>query len=219
MKLTQQHLEAFFEYFKEMNEKINDPNSLETEEIKKDLDIAFNSIERSVISKGEKILDYGEVQKKIPVLIDGVFISKYQYPVFNSKNDSKEFVSEIYFQSASKSKTVPPLLINHESFFYGKKSSESIQAVEKSKIYTLDKEKLEIFFDKNFDLRKKRLNIETDSYMNLIHRTRDLQSLNNKDKIQKFYNDHPDLRGNILKEHISSYLGMVHSTFYANENK
>jgi hypothetical protein len=157
------------------------------------------------LEKGEIFLNYGERQEEFAMLFDGKLISKYVYE-FDNKYDSKEFVSKIFYANKKNQEKHIPFIINHESYFFSRISTEVIEAIEESTIVVFQKSIFDKIIESDSDLKEMFSEFEERSYMELMNRLRDLQSLSTDHKIEKFQRENPELL-TIKIDYIKSYLG------------
>ncbi|MBI9041957.1 hypothetical protein [Lutibacter sp.] len=162
-------------------------------------------VDYKTLEKDQKFLNYGERQAEFAMLFDGKLISKYEYE-FDNKYDSEEFVSKIFYANVAQEKNIP-FVINHESYFFNRASTEVIEAIERSTIVVVQKSILDKVIESDSDLKEIFSEFEERSFMELTNRLRDLQSLSTKHKIEKFQRENPELLS-IKIDHIIKYLGI-----------
>lgn len=172
-----------------------------------------NFFDYKKLKKNECYLNIGDKQLELAVLVHGKLISKYEYEYFDSKYDSEEFVSKIYHSNEDKMEG-HPFVVNHESYFYDKVSTEVILAIEDSMIVVFKKKIINAIMKSDEVLKNIFEEFEESSYLELTQRLKDLQSLSTEHKIEKFHKESPELI-NIKNEYIISFLGIrSKSTYY-----
>jgi hypothetical protein len=165
----------------------------------------YEFIDTIELKKNDKFLDYGEKQSEFAILIHGKLISKYEYE-FDNKYDSEEFVSKIFYADIDQEENIP-FIINHESYFFNKASTEVIQAIENSTIVVIKKELIDKVIETDLSLKKIFSDFEECSFLDLTERLRDLQSLSQEHKLKKFFRQNPELKSLKVK-YIIQYLGI-----------
>mgnify|MGYP006304901505 CR=1 FL=1 len=149
-----------------------------------------------VLKKGDLFIDYGEKTKKIGILIDGLLYSSYL------ADSGTEWISRFFF---------PPnnfIVSNHQEFYTGKKSSESIRAYEDSRLIYIEKEEFKYLLDNHSRFERTVRILAEESYIQAMDRVHSFQSLNAEQRIRKFFEEYPDLGMKLQRQHIASYLGI-----------
>lgn len=148
------------------------------------------------LKKGESFIYYGEKTKKIGILVNGLMYATY----LSSNGD--EWVSRFFY---------PPnnfIVSNHEGFYFGINSSESIRAYEDSELIYIEKEEFKNLLDTNRRFERTVRILAEESYIQALNRIHALQSLNAKQRIQQFLNENNGLASKLQRQHIASYLGI-----------
>lgn len=149
-----------------------------------------------ILPKGELFIDYGEQNRKIGILLDGLLFASYL------SDSGTEWVSRFFF---------PPnnfIVSNHRGFVLGKDSTEAIRAYEDSKLIIIDKEEFKTLLDSNHKFERTVRILAEESYIQAIDRIHSFQSLNAEQRIRKFFGDYPELAQKLQRQHIASYLGI-----------
>ncbi len=150
----------------------------------------------SVLKKGETFVGYGEKDRKIGILLDGLLYASYL------AESGTEWISRFFF---------PPnnfIISNLREFTQGKSSTESIRAYEDSKIICIEKEEFKSFLDTNHKFERTVRILAEEGYIRAMDRIRSFQSLNAEARIRKFFHENPELGAKLQRQHIASYLGI-----------
>ena len=146
--------------------------------------------------KGDSFIDYGEKTKRIGILLNGLLYATY------ISDDGNEWISRFFY---------PPnnfIVSNHEGFYFGKDSTESIKAYEDSEIIFIEKEEFKNLLDTNRTFERTVRILAEESYIHSMARVHSFQSLNAEQRIRKFFAENPDLGKKLQRQHIASYLGI-----------
>ncbi len=156
----------------------------------------FNLKKPVTLHKGESFIDYGEKTKRIGILLNGLLYATYL------SNTGTEWISRFFF---------PPvnfIVSNHQGFYFGKNSTESIKAYEDSEIIYIEKEEFKYLLDNNHDFERTVRILAEESYIQAMDRVHSFQSLNAEQRIRKFFAENPELGKKLQRQHIASYLGI-----------
>jgi len=146
--------------------------------------------------KGESFIDYGEKTKRIGILLKGLLYATY------ISDEGTEWISRFFY---------PPdnfIISNHEGFYFGKNSTESIKAYEDSEIILIEKEEFKYLLDNNRRFERTVRILAEESYIQAMARVHSFQSLNAELRIRKFFAENPELGKKLQRQHIASYLGI-----------
>lgn len=149
-----------------------------------------------ILPKGELFINYGEKNKKIGILVDGLLYATYL------SDSGTEWVSRFFF---------PPnnfIVSNHRGFVLGKDSTEAIHAYEDSKLIIIEKDEFKTLLDNNHKFERTVRILAEESYIQAMDRIHSFQSLNAEQRIRKFFGDYPELAQKLQRQHIASYLGI-----------
>lgn len=149
-----------------------------------------------VLKKGESFIGYGEKTKKIGILLNGLLYATYV------SDSGTEWISRFFF---------PPdnfIVSNHEGFYFGKDSAESIRAYEDSELICIEKEEFKYLLDHNRRFERTVRILAEESYIQAMARVHSFQSLNAEERIRKFFTENPELGKKLQRQHIASYLGI-----------
>lgn len=164
-----------------------------TLELIESLDLKNSLVE---LKKGEFFIDYGEKTKKIGILVEGFLYASYL------SDGGTEWISRFFF---------PPnnfIVSNHNSFYHGKNSTESIRAYEDSKLIYIEKEEFKTLLDNRPKFERTVRILAEESYIQAMERIHSFQSLNAEQRIRKFLREYPELAQKLQRQHIASYLGI-----------
>ena len=150
----------------------------------------------ATLLKGESFIDYGEKTKRIGILLSGLLFASY------ISDEGTEWISRFFY---------PPnnfIVSNHEGFYFGKNSTESIKAYEDSEIILIEKEEFKNLLDNNRRFERTVRILAEESYIQAMARIHSFQSLNAEHRIRKFFAENPELGKKLQRQHIASYLGI-----------
>ncbi len=150
----------------------------------------------AILLKGESFIDYGEKTKRIGILLSGLLFASY------ISDEGTEWISRFFY---------PPnnfIVSNHEGFYFGKNSTESIKAYEDSEIILIEKEEFKDLLDTNRRFERTVRILAEESYIQAMTRIHSFQSLNAEQRIRKFFAENPELGKKLQRQHIASYLGI-----------
>lgn len=149
-----------------------------------------------LLKKGESFIDYGEKTKRIGILINGLLYASYV------SDSGTEWISRFFY---------PPnnfIVSNHEGFYFGKNSTESIKAYEDSELLYIEKTEFKNLLDNDRDFERTVRILAEESYIQAMARIHSFQSLNAEQRIRKFFTENPELGKKLQRQHIASYLGI-----------
>jgi len=150
----------------------------------------------AVLKKGDSFIDYGEKTKRIGILISGLLYATYL------SDSGSEWISRFFY---------PPdnfIVSNHEGFYFGKNSTESIKAYEDSELIYIDKVEFKNLLDNNRRFERTVRILAEESYIHAMARIHSFQSLKAEQRIRKFFAENPELGKKLQRQHIASYLGI-----------
>jgi CRP-like cAMP-binding protein len=149
-----------------------------------------------VLHKGEIFIGYGEKTKKIGILLRGLLYATYM------TDSGTEWISRFFY---------PPnnfIVSNHDSFYFGRNSTESIRVYEDSELIYIEKEEFKNLLDNNRHFERTVRILAEESYIQAMDRVHSFQSLNAEQRIRKFFAENPELGRKLQRQHIASYLGI-----------
>lgn len=149
-----------------------------------------------ILKKGDSFIDYGEKTKRIGILLNGLLYASYL------TDTGVEWISRFFY---------PPnnfIVSNHEGFYFGKNSTESIRAYEDSELVYIEKEEFKNLLDNNRHFERTVRILAEESYIHAMARVHSFQSLNAEQRIRKFFKENPELGQKLQRQHIASYLGI-----------
>lgn len=153
------------------------------------------------LKKGETFIDYGEKNKKIGILLDGLLYATYL------SDNGAEWISRFFY---------PPnnfIVSNHQGFYFGNDSTECIKAYEDSELIYIEKEEFKNLLDSDRKFERTVRILAEESYIQAINRIHALQSLNAKQRIEQFLKENNGLAAKLQRQHIASYLGIHRNIF------
>jgi CRP-like cAMP-binding protein len=148
------------------------------------------------LKKGDNFIDYGEKTKRIGILKSGLLYASYL------SDTGTEWISRFFY---------PPnnfIISNHDGFYFGKNSTESIRAYEDSELIYIEKEEFKDLLDNNRRFERTVRILAEESYIQAMERIHSFQSLNAEQRIRKFFAENPELGKKLQRQHIASYLGI-----------
>ncbi len=149
-----------------------------------------------ILKKGDSFINYGEKTKRIGILLSGLLYATYLSDAGN------EWISRFFY---------PPnnfIVSNHEGFYFGKDSTESIRAYDNSEIIYMEKDEFKNLLDTNRRFERTVRILAEESYIQAMERVHSFQSLNAEERIRKFFAENPELGKKLQRQHIASYLGI-----------
>ncbi len=153
------------------------------------------------LKKGEVFLDYGDQSQKLGIVLDGLLYSSYL------SENGQEWISNFFY---------PPnhaIISSHESFMLGKKSTEAIRAYENSTLIYITRSEFDVLTTQYPELEHMVRVIAEESYVNVLKRVYDFQSLTASQRVRKFVSENSDLVSRVQRQHIASYLGIHRNIF------
>ncbi len=148
------------------------------------------------LKKGDSFINYGEKTKRIGILLSGLLYATYL------SDGGSEWISRFFY---------PPnnfIVSNHEGFYFGNDSTESIRAYEDSEIIYMEKDEFKNLLDTNRRFERTVRILAEESYIQAMERVHSFQSLNAEERIRKFFAENPELGKKLQRQHIASYLGI-----------
>lgn len=148
------------------------------------------------LKKGDYFINYGEKTKKIGILIEGFLYASYL------SDGGTEWISRFFF---------PPnnfIVSNHQGFYFGKNSTESIRAFENSKLIYIEKDEFKTLLNNHPKFERTVRILAEESYIQAMERVHSFQSLKAEQRILKFLKEYPELAQKLQRQHIASYLGI-----------
>ncbi len=153
------------------------------------------------LKKGEAFLDYGDQSQKLGIVLDGLLYSTYV------SETGQEWISNFFY---------PPnhaVITSHESFIFGRKSTESIRAYEDSSLIYITKAEYDSLTSQSPQLEHMVRVIAEESYIQALKRVYSFQSLTALQRVKKFVAENSDLVSRVQRQHIASYLGIHRNIF------
>ena len=167
----------------------------------------FSEREPITLKKGDTFVDYGEQNRKLGILLDGLL-----YATYLSEN-GQEWISRFYYTPEN------CIVSSHETFMNGKKSSEFIRAYEDSELIIIDRIEYEELLTQNPELERIVRIMAEESYVQALNRVHTLQSLSASQRVKKFVKEHSEIVSRVQRQHVASYLGIHRNIFTRILNK
>ncbi len=167
----------------------------------------FVDQEAVLLKKGETFLGYGEPNRKLGILLEGLMYASY------ISENGQEWISRFFYIPNNS------IISSHDTFLSGDNSTESIRAYEDSKIIYIYKEEFDELLKNSPKLQKLVREMAEESYVMAMKRVHMLQSLTASQRVKRFVNDHGDLVSRIQRQHVASYLGIHRNIFTRILNK
>ena len=148
------------------------------------------------LKKGDLYSQTGKRANKLGILIEGLLIAKYE-----KNNSANEIISRFYYSPRN------IIVASFESFYYGSKSNETIEAIEDSYLATISFENLNNLYNQIPEMNKIGRQMAEQSYVLALQRIHQLQGMNVEERLEDFYRCHPELANRIKVQHLCSYIG------------
>lgn len=148
------------------------------------------------LKKGDYFINYGEKTKKIGIVLKGFLYASYL------SDNGTEWISRFFFSPNNF------IVSNHQGFYLGKNSTESIRVYEDSKLIFIEKEEFKTLLDKHPKFERTVRILAEESYIQAMERIHSFQSLNAEQRIRKFLKEYPELAQKLQRQQIASYLGI-----------
>ena len=153
------------------------------------------------MKKGESFIGYGEQNRKLGLLLDGLLYASYL------SESGQEWISRFYYTPQNS------IVSNHETFMAGTKSSESIRAYEDSRLIVIDRDEYEQLFELHPELEHMARVMAEESYVLALRRIHSLQSLTASQRVKQFLEEHSEIVSRVQRQHVASYLGIHRNIF------
>lgn len=149
------------------------------------------------LKKGDVFSQAGKSTDKLGILVSGLLIAKYE-----TTNVEKEVVSRFYYSPRN------TIVTSFESFHSGKKSNETIEAIEDSYLTIINRDDLYYLYNQVPEMNKIGRQLAEESYILALQRIHQLQTMDGKGRLEDFQQSYPELANRIKIQHLCSYLGM-----------
>ncbi len=159
------------------------------------------------LKKGEAFLNYGEPNRKLGILMEGLMYATYV------SESGQEWISRFFYPPKNS------ILSSHDSFLSGEKSDECIRAYEDSKIIFVEKKEFDDLLKQSAELQHLVRLMAEESYVMAMKRVHMLQSLTASQRVTRFMEEHSNLVNRVQRQHIASYLGIHRNIFTRILNK
>ncbi len=159
------------------------------------------------IKKGEAFLNYGEPNRKLGILMEGLMYATYV------SDSGQEWISRFFYPPGNS------VLSSHDSFLSGENSSECIRAYEDSSYIFIEKKEFDALLKESTKLQHLVRLMAEESYVRAMKRVHMLQSLTASQRVKRFMEEHSGLVNKVQRQHIASYLGIHRNIFTRILNK
>lgn len=149
--------------------------------------------------KGEKIIDFGEEEKKVVIILKGIvrgYIINYQ---------QKELTTFIYQEYAA--------FAAYEPFLLSKPSNHAFECLEPTKVLLLDSDDLESLTSTNKRLKKVKEKIIIEGLLLSFKRNESFIKLSPERRYINFMKKKSGLLQRVSQKHLASYLGITAVSF------
>jgi len=167
----------------------------------------FASRQPVQLKKGEVFLDYGEPNRKLGLLLDGLMYASY------TSESGQEWISRFFYCPDN------GIISSHETFMTGKESNEIIRAYEDSELIYIDRNEYEDLLNQNPELHRLARIMAEESYVQALRRVHSLQSLTASQRVKMFVKEHSEIVSRVQRQHVASYLGIHRNIFTRILNK
>ncbi len=161
----------------------------------------FSRRQPVVLKKGETFVDYGEQNRRLGILLNGLLYASY------TAENGQEWISRFYYTPDNS------IVSSHETFMTGKKSEETIRAYEDSELICIDRSEYDELLEKNPELERMVRIMAEESYVQALRRVHTLQSLSASQRVKKFVKEHSQIVSRVQRQHVASYLGIHRNIF------
>jgi len=159
------------------------------------------------LKKGEVFLDYGEPNRKLGLLLNGLLYASY------TSESGQEWISRFFYCPDN------GIISSHETFMTGQESTEIIRAYEDSELIFIDRSEYEDLLEKHPDLHRLVRIMAEESYVMALRRVHTLQSLTASQRVKMFVKEHSEIVSRVQRQHVASYLGIHRNIFTRILNK
>jgi CRP-like cAMP-binding protein len=167
----------------------------------------FASRQPVQLKKGEIFLDYGEPNRKLGLLLDGLMYASY------TSESGQEWISRFFYCPDN------GIISSHETFMTGKESNEIIRSYEDSELICIDRGEYEELLEQNPELHRLARIMAEESYVQALRRVHTLQSLSASQRVKMFVTEHSEIVSRVQRQHVASYLGIHRNIFTRILNK
>lgn len=161
----------------------------------------FSDHEVHYLKKGDIFLNYGEMNHKMGLLLEGMMYASY------TTEGGQEWISRFFYLPDN------GIVSSHESFMTRKKSSEIIRAYEDSKMIIVERYEYEQIMSTNRRLERLARVMAEESYVQALQRIHTLQSLTAQQRVARFIKEHGEIVNKVQRQHVASYLGIHRNIF------
>ena len=161
----------------------------------------FSEREPVVIKKGESFIRYGEQNRRMGLLLNGLM-----YATYLSEN-GQEWISRFYYTPGNS------IVSSHETFVSARKSPEWIRAYEDSELIIIERSEYEDLLDQSPAFERMVRIMAEESYIQALKRVHSLQSLSASQRVKNFMKEHSEIVSRVQRQHVASYLGIHRNIF------
>lgn len=161
----------------------------------------FSCHEVHQFKKGDVFLNYGEMNHRMGLLVDGMMYASYK------AESGAEWISRFFYLPSN------GIVSSHESFMTRKKSSEIIRAYEDSQMIIIERYEYEKIMTTNRRLERLARVMAEENYVHALQRIHSLQSLTAQQRVARFVKEHGEIVNRVQRQHVASYLGIHRNIF------
>jgi len=161
----------------------------------------FSEREPVVIKKGESFIRYGEQNRRMGLLLNGLM-----YATYLSEN-GQEWISRFYYTPGNS------IVSSYETFVSARKSPEWIRAYEDSELIIIERSEYEDLLDQSPAFERMVRIMAEESYIQALKRVHSLQSLSASQRVKSFMKEHSEIVSRVQRQHVASYLGIHRNIF------
>lgn len=150
----------------------------------------------TIIEKGEVFCTKGQEDINMGILLSGLLCSYQETPKKNEEISNFFFLPETF------------VVTDFEAFTREKTSRETIIALEKSELLTINYAEVRALYMAIPKMNYIGRELAENAYVKALHRIYNLQILDAEGRVKRFFKDHPSFYNRVGKKEIASYLRM-----------
>jgi CRP-like cAMP-binding protein len=164
----------------------------------KELQEMINSFTEENIDKDQIILQSGQICNKLYYVKSGIIRSYYI-------NENGKEITQWFFNDGK-------FMTSIESFYQQKPSIYTLKALEKTKVFSITKSKLDLLFDKSPKAERFGRLLAVEMLIKVANKLNAIQFQKAKERYDYMINEFPNIYYKVPLGHIASYLGMTQET-------